>query len=825
MICEAIQKVLGVSDDEGSLLNDGLVLSIIVLVVVMVWIGDGLMPFELITLTIILVIAILLFATGLIRMDLTALFVLVALALTGLVTPTQALSGFSNSAVVIVWAMFILSAGLTRTGVASLIGAYLLKLAGKSEGRLIVVLMTISALLSSIMNNIGVAAMFLPVTLEIARRTKRPASRLLLPMAYGALHGGLILLIGTATNLIVHDVMVEANIPPLGILDFAPGGLLILIISVAYMVLIGRRLLPDRQAPKAVSSSVSMNGDLSQDQYALQERLAVLSVTDENPLVGKTLSESRIGRALGLTVLSIRRKQGEVVRATTETTIKADDQLLVLGRLDRINELCERPFFIVEDKRPIAEQLLSDDIFLAELLITKNSPLVEKTLREIDLRHKYRINVLGIRQGEIIRRTNLQNLILNPGDRILIKGYKDNVAEFSAHPGFRKLGKKDLSNYLLDERLLSIRIPEGSSLAGKSLEESRLGASYGITVFRIIRNGTQAHLPEPEFCLQAGDMLIVEGRPMDIDALRGLQLLKVVQNVVIDLEELTSSSVQMVEVMLSPYSKLAGKTLRDSHFREKYHVSVLAIWRGDRVFRSGLGDLTLQHGDALLCYGTAENLKTMARERDFVVLKMDLQEQPQFKKAPLAAVIMAGVVLTAIIFDISIAITAIAGGALMVLSGALTMENAYESIDWRSIFLIAAMLPLGVAIQETGAAAMVSRWVVDLIGGFGPSAILAGLMALVIAGKMVMPAPVLAVIMAPIALNAAFELGISPYAFLLGISYALASSFISPLAHPVNTMVMTPGSYRFTDYVKNGLPISLIVILVSVFLLPLIFPY
>jgi di/tricarboxylate transporter len=783
------------------------------------------MPFELIALTIILITAVLLFATSLIRMDLTALFVLVALALTGLVTPAQALSGFSNSAVVIVWAMFILSAGLTRTGISSLIGARLLKLAGKSEGRLIAFLMAISALLSAIMNNIGVAAMFLPITLEIARRTKRPASRLLLPMAYGALHGGLILLIGTATNLIVQDVMVEANLKPLGIFDFAPGGLLILVISIAYMVLIGRRFLPDRQALKALSAADAVNGDLAQDQYALQERLAVLIVNEDNLLVGKTLGESRIGQALGLTVLSIKRKDGHVVRATTDSVLQDEDCLLVLGRLDRIDELCQRPFFIVEDKRPIAEQLLSDDILLAELLITPESPFMDKTLREIDLRHKYRINVLGIQQGEIIRRTNLQNIVLTPGDHVLIKGTQDSIAEFCQHPGYCELGIQDLSKYLLDERLLSIRIPDKSSLAGKTLEESRLGASYGITVLRIVRNGAEAHLPDPDFCLQAGDVLIVEGRPTDIDVLRGLQSLKIDRNVDINLEELTSSSVQMVEVMLSPFSKLAGKTLRDSHFREKYHVSVLAIWRGDRAFRSGLGDLTLQHGDALLCYGTAENLRTMARERDFVVLRMDLQEQPLIKKAPIAAVIMAGVVLTAIVFNIPIAITAIAGSALMVLSGALTMENAYDSIDWRSIFLIAAMLPLGIAIQETGAAAMVSRWVVDMIGDFGPSAILASLMALVIAGKMVMPAPVLAVIMAPIALNTAFDLGISPYAFLLGISYALASSFVSPLAHPVNSMVMTPGSYRFTDFVKNGLPITLIVILVSVFLLPLIFPY
>ena len=783
------------------------------------------MPLEILILSIILLIAIILFATGLIRMDLTALLVLVALALTGLVSPAQALSGFSNSAVVVIWAMFILSAGLARTGVSSLIGAQLLKFAGKSEGRLIATLMTASALLSAVMNNVGVAAMFLPITLEIARRTKRPASRLLLPMAYGSLLGGLILLIGTATNLIVRDAMVEANLTPLSIVDFAPGGLLILVFSVAYMVLVGRRFLPERYPTKALSADDPVNGSMPQEQYALQERLATLTIHEGNHLVGKTLSESRIGRVLELTVLSIRRKNGLRVRAKTETVLEGGDRLLVLGRLDRIDELCQSPLFEVKGQQPVAEMLLTGGMGLAEFSVDEGSSFSGRTLSELDMRQRFGVTVLGIRHGEVVRRTNLQNLVLQPGDWVLIQGRDEYIEAFARHPGYRRLTLKTVTRYLLDERLLTLGIPERSSLAGKSLAESRLGAAFGISVLRILREDEDHYLPGPEEGLQAGDQLVVEGRPLDIEVLRGLQALEADKKADYDLEELSSGPLQMVEVMLSPYSSLAGKNLRAARFREKYHVSVLAIWRGERAFRSGLGDLTLQHGDALLCYGTAENLRAMAREREFVVLKMDLQEQPLITKAPLAAVIMAGVVLTAIVLDVPIAITAIAGGALMVLSGVLTMEKAYESIDWRTIFLVAAMLPLGIAIQETGAATMVSHFVVETMGRFGPTAILAAMMVLVVLAKTVMPAPVLAVIMAPIAMNAAFDLGISPNAFLLGVSYALASSFISPLAHPVNSMVMTPGSYRFSDYVKHGLPISLIVIVVSVLFLPMVFPY
>ena len=783
------------------------------------------MPLEILILSIILFIAIFLFITGLTRMDVTALLVMVALALTGLVSPVQALSGFSNPAVIIVWAMFILSAGLARTGISSLIGAQLLKFAGGSEGRLIAILMSVTALLSSIMNNIGVAAMFLPITLEIARRTKRPPSRLLLPMAYGALHGGLILLIGTASNLVVRDALREAQFRPFGIFDFAPGGLIILVISVAYMTLLGRRFLPDRKPPRELLSAEPVNGDITQDQYALQERLAKLIVGDDNPLVGKTLADSRIGRVLGLSVLSIQRKDGQWVRAKTETFIESGDRLLVLGRLDKIDSICECPLFQVNDERPVVETLLIGDVGLAELLITTESPFFGKTLLEIDLRKNFHINVLGIQQGEIIRRTNLQNLVLREGDRLLFQGPNEKILGFEEHPGFSRLGIQDVSPYLLDERLISLQLPEESSLVGKTMIESKLGAAYGITVLRVMRNGDDWHLPTPDMTLEAGDVLIVEGRPLDIEVLKGLQSLGIEHEVDIDLDDLTKDEVQMAEVMLSPYSNLAGKTLRESQFREKFQVSVLAIWRGERAFRSGLGDLTLQHGDALLCYGTPQNLGSMARERDFVVLSMELQEPPLLHKAPTAAIIMLGVVLTAILFDLPIAITAIAGCTMMVLSGSLTMDKAYESIDWRSIFLIAAMLPLGIAIQETGAAALVSGFVIDTMGRFGPTAILAGIMFLCVLGTLIMPAPVLAVIMSPIALSTAISLGISPYAYLMGVAYALAASFLSPVAIPVNTLVMTPGGYRYSDYIKHGLPICLIVIAVSVLLLPVVFPY
>jgi di/tricarboxylate transporter len=218
-------------------------------------------------------------------------------------------------------------------------------------------------------------------------------------------------------------------------------------------------------------------------------------------------------------------------------------------------------------------------------------------------------------------------------------------------------------------------------------------------------------------------------------------------------------------------------------------------------------------------------LTSLARDRNFVVLKMDMQEKPRLKKAPVAAAIMLGVVFFTIAFGVPISITALAGCVVMALSGVLSMDEAYQSIDLSTIFIIAAMLPLGTAMQQTGTSGLLGNLIFQTLGQYGVSAVLIGMMLFTLLITQFMPSPAVAVIMTPIALNTAQSLGINPQAYVLGIAYVLAASFVSPVAHPANLLVMSPGGYRFSDYIKHGLPIALIVIVVSVLLLPLIFPY
>ena len=780
------------------------------------------MTFEIAMTLGILFMAIILFVTEILRADLVALLVLVLLVIVGLVTPEESILGFANPAVVTTWAVFILSAGLSRTGLAAKLAEQLLKLAGKSENRLLAVLMSSTAAVSAFVINVGVVAMFLPVTLDIARRTGRAASRLLMPMVYGTTIGGMIVLIGTASNLVVVDFLRDAGLPTPGLFSFTPVGLAILFTTMIYMLLLGRRLLPERKSPSV--DNIEPQPDFKK-HYELQELLALITIPANNPLVGKTLSESRFGRALGLNILSVMRGENVHLIPDPDLSLEGNDRLLVLGKLDAIDEISGKPLVLIEDDAPKTSSLYSDNIGLIELEVTQESAFNGKTLIELQVRQKFGLTAIALRRGDLIRRTNLSDIIYQPGDRILFRGSRERLKNLQHNEGFCSPDQCDPGKYKLDERLLYLRVPNGSPLAGSTIQDVRLGTAYGITVLDIIRKDEEHLVPEPSTRIGEGDILVVEGRAVDIEALRGHQTIEVERNPRIDLKELETDSLVVVEIMLSPHTSLTGKTLRQLNFREKFGVSVLAIWRGDRAYRTGLNDMPLQFGDALLCYGSRDKFEVLAHDSDFVVLNLDFREKPQFRKAPLAGLIMAAVLAAVLLNWLPIYIAAIAGSILMILSGCISIEEAYRSIEWKAVFLIAAMLPLGFSMQRTGAAMLIADEVIGIVGNYGPTAILAGLMIMTLILNQFIPSAVNAVVMTPIAMAAAAGLGISPYPFVMGIAYSVAASFMTPVSHPVNVLIMSPGGYRFSDYLKNGLPIGIIVLVVSVLLLPLVFPY
>lgn len=781
---------------------------------------------EIATVLAILVVAIILFVTERIRVDVVALIVLISLALTNLVTPTEAISGFSNVAVVTVWAILILSSGLSRTGVANIVGRQLLRLAGDSELRLVVIIMITAGVLSGFMNSIGVAALFLPVVIDIARQTGRPPSRLLMPLAFASLLGGLNTLIGTPPNILISEALRDAGLDPFEMFDYTPVGVVVLLIGIAFMAFLGRHLLPKLDIRS--DSSVQNGNDLSQ-VYDLSQRLYQLKLPENSLLSSKTLAESRLGSALGLNAIAILRGGDSRLAPRPDTVLESGDTLLVEGNLDQFDELRSRMHLVLEDDEVTLERLTTEEIAIGEAKVSSSSDLIGFSLLEADFRQRFNVIVLAIWRDDAPMVTNLANIQIQQGDVLLVQGRLEEFEELEGAPDFEYL--RPVSNgevaryYHLHKWLLSLRVPEGSIIAGKSLAESRLGDAFDLGVLGIIRMGKKILVPNPQTPLHANDLLLVKGDPEELETLRGLQELEVDYEEVPDLIDFESERIGSAEAVLSPHTTLAGRTLRDLDFRERFGLSVLAIWRGGGAYRSNLRDMALRFGDALLLYGPREKLRLLGREPDFLVLTEEVQEPPRMQKAPVALLIMGFVLLTVIMDWLPIAIAAVLGTVLMVLSGSLTMEEAYRAIEWKAIFLIAGMLPLGIAMERSGAARFLAEAVVTLVGDFGPLAVAAGLFVLASLASQVMPNPAVAVLLAPVALNTASDLGISPYPLMMAVAVSASAAFLSPVGHPANVLIMGPGGYKFSDYIKVGLPLTIAVLVTVLLVLPLVWPF
>lgn len=774
----------------------------------------------------ILVAAMVLFITERIPMEVVALLVLGTVALTGLVSPAEALSGFSNPAVVTVWAVFILSGALTRTGVGNIIGRVVLRLAGRRELFIVLIIMLSAGVMSAFMNNVAVAALMLPVVMDITRHTHQPPSRLLMPLAYGSLLGGLTTMIGTPPNILVSNALRDSGLTPFKLFDYTPIGAAIMVAGTLFVALIGRHLLPVRDVAIESSSSGHLN---LREQYELRERMFVMRVPPDSVLVGRTLTQSRMGSALGLHVLGIIRDGRTQLAPDPSAVLEAGDRLIVEGRLERMNELKSWRQLVIEEVPVRVEDLFSEDIEVAEISLASGSTLEGKTLSETGFRSRFGVNVLAILREGAPRRSNLNEEVLRSRDKLLVQGGRerlDALKESNDFTDLKPVAESHLTDvYRLHERLLSMRVKPGSALIGKTLKESRLGDALGVSVLCIRREADSRPMPGADEPLRAGDLLIVLGKREDLLILRALEGLHAEHEGLPDVEALESARVGLVEAVLSPRTTLAGKTLRQLHFREKYGLSVLAVWREGHIYRSYLRDMAIRFGDALLLYGPRDKLAVLGREPDYLVLTQAAQESPRSEKAKLATLIMAGVLLPVILGLAPIYIAAVVGAAFMVLSRCLTMQEAYQCIEWKAVFLIAGMLPLGVALDQTGAAKLLAEGVVAMVGPFGPIAVLGGVAALTFLATCFIPTAALVVLMSPIALSTSANMGTSPYALMMTIAMAASASFMTPISHPANIMVMGPGGYRFIDYIKVGLPLTLVVMAVLLILLPYLWPF
>lgn len=586
----------------------------------------------------ILTVSLLLFISERLRVDLVALLTMLALTLSGLLSPEEAFSGFSNPAVITVLAIFIVSGGVVRSGLADRAGTFITRVAGRRYLPLLLLIMLITGVMSAFMNNVGAVAILLPAVVSVATQADIPPSRLLIPLAWASLAGGNMTLIGSPPNILANSILADYAIPPLAFFDFLPIGAVVLGTAILYMLLIGWRLLPDYGTRQTLAVD-----------YHLDDFLAELRILQDSPLRGKLLVEANLGRHYDVQVVHIYAADGHTLFANSGRRLSAGDILLVQGAPHKLTRLCHEQVLVM---------------------------LTRRTVQDLEQ--------VGKRQGGL----------------------------------------------------------------------------------------------------------------------------------------------DMAEVVVSPKSILQGKNLRQVDFRVQYGLTVLSIRRQDNQFVHHLVDETLQAGDVLLVEGPKARLLAIAHDPNLLLLSAPEEADTDRKhdKAPLVLAIIAVVLLSAITEWVHIGVAMLGGALLMVLFGVLSMDEAIAAIDWKSIFLVAGMLPMGVAMQKTGTALLLAQPVAGYLGQFGPLVVLMGLYVITVLLTASISNAAVAVLMVPIALDVAHTLAASPYPFVLAVVMAASNAFLMPIGHQSNIIVMGPGGYRFSDYTRAGVGLVLVMMVVVSLVLPRLWP-
>lgn len=593
------------------------------------------------------------FMNGKVRSDVVALCALLALLLFGILTPDEGLSGFSSSVVIMMVGLFVVGAGIFRTGLAKMIGSRILRIGGRNESLLLILVMLVTAVVGAFVSNTGTVAVMMPIVMSMAAASGISARRYLMPMAFAS-SMGLFTLISTPPNLVIQEVITDNGMKPLGFFAFAPVGGVIVAVGTVLLFFLSRLLTVKGGEAAARKGKAKTLAQLV-EEYNLAHRSFKITVPEDSPIVGKTVGELRIGSTYEVSVGRIRHTPGK-------------------GLL-----------------RPATEEVAGPES------------------------------------------------VIQAGDTLLVLGAEENVERFVCDNGL-----------LMDE---------WSPSAARE-----------------------------------------------------------------------SSQTGYAEAFIMPNSQLINHTVADSRFRELYNVNVLGIQRHGVYDLGDIRDVRMHAGDALLIEGEWRDITALEQYTDEFVLVGEPEKQAARatldRKAPVAAFIMLAMI-TVMVLDVIPAVAAVLSAAvLMVLTGCLrNMEEAYASINWNSIVLIAAMIPMSTAFDKTGITDAISGFLLHGMGDIGPRGLLAAVYFATSLMTMFLSNTATAVLFAPIAMDAAVRMGVSPYPFLFAVAVAASMCFASPFSTPPNAMVMSAGGYKFGDYVRVGLPLQVIMGVAMIFFLPLVFPF
>lgn len=612
---------------------------------------------QLITVLIILSISIILFISNRIRTDLIAMMALLSLVLTGILDVQEAFAGFANTIVIMIVGLFIIGAGIYRTGLAHLAGNLLLKWSKKSEKKLFILLLFIVAFVGAFLSNTGTVALMIPIVVSIAFSIRTSPAKYLLPLSFIASMSGLLTLIASPTNLIVSELLVNYGYNQLGFFEITPIGIIAVLTVIIYLFFVRHTLLPEKKYKGNQKIIAPLSPSRLTKEYNVGGEIYSLHVPKGSNLIGKRLMDLQIPAIYQLFILQINRKSNEgfIPLALTfqemagpSTVIEEKDILYVQGASERVTHFTDT--FSLTEKRVIknADDLISKKLGIAEVIITPQSSFINETIKSVNFREKYNLNILGLNQQ------------------------------------------------------------------GKS----------------VLHNKTTQKL-------RFGDTFLVQGKWEDI--------------------ELLAKETKDVVVIGQPQE----------------HASMASA--------SG--------------------------------------------KAPIAGAIMLGMILLMVLEIFPIAISVLIGAILMVITGCVrNMDDAYSQVNWETIVLIAAMLPMATALEKTGGMELISGGIVHTLGGYGPILVLASIYILTVIFGQFISNTATAVLFGPIAFHTAIAMEANPYTFLIAIAVASSMAFATPVASPTNALVMTAGGYTFSDFVKIGVPLQIIMFFIMMLAIQLFFP-
>jgi len=594
-------------------------------------------------------------------------------------------------------------------------------------------------------------------------------------------------------------------------------GAILLGCGILYMITVGRMLLPERDPAKSADT-----GDHLARVYNLQESLFSIRLPSDSTLHGRTLSEARLGNTLDVQVVGIVRAGRKRLAPGADTVLMGGDVLLVEGPYGQVRELFRLQGVELGDTDPEElEEVLSGVRALAAT-VTPGSNLLGKTLRDVQFRERFGAIVVGIRREGTLMETALAEVAFREGDELLAMGTRNQLKAIPSAEDLRIRPLETSNMEDLRESLFLLRIHAGSPLVGASILESRIGELVGLTVAGILRDGGTLMAPRPKDRLRPGDQILVAGERTEIRRLVRIGDVQLQQGVTD--AGIESDEIGMVEVTPAPRSRAVGSTLAEIRFREKTGLQVLAVWSKGRVIRIDLASHVLREGDALLVQGRWKQIRLLGTHPDFVVLTPAAQEPRRTRKAPVAVGALAIMVAMVVTGFMPIHVAAFTAATLVALFGAITMEEAYRAVEWRAVFLVAAILPVGIAIERTGAAALASDAVISLEGTFGSTGVLAGLVALASLLSQCLDGAPAVVLMAPVVMPAAEQMSVGVHPMMMAVALAASAAFMTPFSHKANLIVMGAGGYKVLDYLKVGTPLTVILLILMVLLVPVFFP-